>query len=246
MVLSDSLLVVYENTNSGLVSRSKKYNRLMRKLALPYKTNKEQLIRARDLGLNEIICKRLLPALCQEANRNDDLDSLVRTTSLKLILTEEEDVELPYINYKSKFTNNELSIFLKADESRDSLIRYLQFLCVNATKITICDNYFAHNWDNTNYLFRGVFPINTLNIEYVETHSELTVTRNSEKITQDFLTGIHSNWIVARSNLYENSHDRYLRIEGPEGKVEVMISSGFEHIWKSKPKEITCVIREVS
>ncbi|WP_337239653.1 hypothetical protein [Proteus faecis] len=246
MVLSDELLVVYENIKLDYRKYNKKYKKLMRKLVLPYETNKAQIVRAKEIGLDEAVYYRLLPSLANNSNRNDSLEMLAETTSLKLILTEDENVELPYINYKSNFANKELSIYLKSDDSRGPFVRYLQFLCANARKITICDNYFAYNWDNTRSLFNSILPRNRLSIEYVETHSELTVIRNSELMTQEYISTVFNQWTVTKSNLYTNSHDRYLRIESPEGTIEVMISSGFDHIWKNNPKEITCVIRDIT
>lgn len=244
MVLSTSLLIVYENIGSDPQRYGKKYKRLMKKLVLPYMTNKKQLVEAKAEGLNEDTYNRLLPQHHNLANRDDELSKLAVKTTLKIILTEDPNASLPYVYYHSSFMNRELAISLKASESREELIKYLQMLCTNAKKITICDNYFANNWDSTQSLFRSVLPRHKLSIEYVES-TDIVTNKNSEKMTQVFVSSVYAEWTICASTLYENSHDRYLLIESPEGKVEVMLSSGFDHIWKANPKEITCVFREV-
>lgn len=245
MVLSDELLVVYENYSLEPRRYKKKYNQLMAKLKLPYETNKDQLVRAKALGLNDACYDRLLPLHAQSATKNDDLPTLAETTSFKLILTTDDNVQLPYLNIKSNLTSKELTISLSATESRDELVKYLQMICAKATKVTICDNYFAKNWFNTQCLFSSVLPRHDLTIEYVETPQNLGVTLNSVEITNQYVQFIYLGWQVTQSTLYQGSHDRYLRIESPQGSIEVMLSSGFEHIWKTSPKEITCVFREI-
>ncbi|MBH0077452.1 hypothetical protein I6F48_18175 [Pseudoalteromonas sp. SWYJ118] len=244
MVLNTSLLIAYENMAFEPRKYQKKYKRLMKLISLPYKTNKKQLIRAKADGLNQTVYDRLMPQLQNEPDRDDSLEVLASKTSLKVILTEDEEAILPYVYYRSSFISNQITISLKASENRGDLVRYLQMLCFSATRVTICDNYLAQGWDNTQSLFRAVFPRNKLDIQFVETPNTLAVIKNSTKVTDGFAKSICIDWVVSESTLYQSSHDRYLLIEAPQGNIEVMISSGFDHIWKTNPKEITCVIRE--
>lgn len=246
MVLSDELLVAYENYALEPRRYNKKYKQLMNKLILPYETNKEQLVKAKALGLNDACYDRLLPIYAGSITKDYDLARLATTTSFKLILTTEQNQPLPYLNIKSTLTANNLTISLLATESRSDLVKYLEMICADATKITICDNYFAQNWANTQALFRTVLPRHRLNIEYVETSQTVNAVLNSTQITDAFATSVCPSWTVSPSTLYANSHDRYLKIESPSSKVEVMLSSGFDHIWKRNPKEITCVFREIT
>lgn len=244
MVLSTSLLLAYENVAFEPSKYQKKYKRLMKLISLPYKTNKKQLIEAKDDGLNQSVFERLMPQLQHQVDRDDSLELLASKTSLKIILTDDENAILPYVYYRSSFIENQITITLSPVESRVNFIKYLQMLCSSATKITICDNYLAQGWDNTNALFRAILPRHTLIIEFVETPDALGVVKNSTKITDAFVKSIFPQWTTSESALYGGSHDRYLLIESPQGNIEVMISSGFDHIWKANPKEITCVIRE--
>lgn len=244
MVLSTSLLIAYENMAFDPRQYQKKYKRLMKLISLPYKTNKKQLITAQAEGLSQSVFDRLIPQLQHQADRDDSLEVLASKTSLKVILTEDENAALPYVYYRSSFISNQITVSLDASENRDDLVRYLQMLCSSATQVTICDNYLAQGWDSTQSLFRAILPRHKLNIQFVETPDTLAVVKNSTKVTDGFVKSVCNDWTVSESTLYKNSHDRYLLIEAPEGNIEVMISSGFDHIWKANPKEITCVIRE--
>ncbi|MGL4449414.1 MAG: hypothetical protein ACRCZA_12215 [Shewanella sp.] len=245
MVLSTSLLLAYENIAFEPRKYQKKYKRLMKIISLPYKTNKRQLLEAQASGLSSSVFERLMPQLQHQADRNDSLELLASKTSLKVILTENENATLPYVHYRSEFMTNQITITLTPAESRENLIKYLQILCSSANKITICDNYFAQGWNNTQGLFHTILPRNKLMIAFVETPDVLVgVIKNSSKVTDNFVTSIYPEWEATMSDLYSGSHDRYLLIESPQGTIEVMISSGFEHIWKPNPKEITCVISE--
>ncbi len=245
MVLSTSLLIAYENVGFDYRTHQKKYKRLMRVLSLPYKTNKKQWVEARGFGLNDCAYQRLLPQLIQLGDKDAELEALAAQTRLKVILTEDENAVLPYVNYKSSFLSNELTIGLKPADCRINFVQYLQRLCASALKITICDNYFGKNWENTQALFHEILPRHRLLIEYVETHCNINDVKNSQKISDSFLQTICVDWSVTQSKLYKNLHDRYLLIESPQGKIELMLSSGFDHIWKRNPKEITCVLRDV-
>lgn len=247
MVLSTSLLIAYENATFEQHKSQNKYKRLMKLISLPYKTNKKQLVEAKALGLNQSVYDRLLPQLQNGADRDDSLEQLATKTRFKIILTEDKNAKLPYVYYRSRFITNQLTVNLSASDNRVELTEYLRLLCDSATRITICDNYFAQWWDHTKILFHRVLPRHELEILFVETPNMPSLVKNSSKITQSFAQEICSQWTVAEEKTrYQGSHDRYLLIESPHGDVEIMISSGFDHIWKTTPKEITCVISEKS
>jgi len=242
IVLDTTLLVEYLN-HTG----SKKYKKLLRKLSFPYSINKKQWVEAHRLGLNPLTYERILPQLMNEGEKDDDLPDLAMKSALKVILTEDTTKALPYVHYKDGMINNYVTITLGANESRSNLKKYLQILCWNAYKITICDNYFASNWESNQSLFHSVFPREDLVIEFADTPVGLGVVVNSTKITDLFVKSIYAGWSVqlTKQQKYLNCHDRYLLIEMPGHKVEVLLSSGFDHIWKTNPKELTCVFCSV-
>lgn len=245
MVLDTPLLIAYENMDD-----KNKVKRLHKKLVLPYLTNKKQWVEAKNSGLKipDAEYRQYLAGLANQPESDDDLVTLASKSLLKIILTEDENRPLPYVHYKKGMVNNQLTVTLTPSDDREYLKKYFQMLCSNADKVIICDNYFAQNWDNTCSLFHSILPRKKLTIEFSEIATGITAANNNSKINNDFAHSIHAEWSVkiTTNQRYINCHDRYLLIESPEGKIEVMLSSGFDHIWKNNPKELTCVLREVS
>lgn len=243
IVLETALLVEYLN-HTG----TKKYKKLLNKLSFPYSTNKKQWMEARALGLNDLTYSRILPMLMNEGEKDDSLEELASKSALKVILTEDPLKKLPYVHYKDGMIRNNITIKINANESRNDLKSYLELLCRGAHKVVICDNYFAKNWDNTKSLFYSILPRTKLIIEYAETPGSLSVVLNSTKITNQFVQGVYPEWRVQQTTYtkYINCHDRYLLIEMPGHKIEILLSSGFDHIWRTNPKELTCVFRNVT
>ncbi|MCO7262590.1 hypothetical protein [Dickeya zeae] len=245
MVLDTPLLVAYENMDD-----KNKVKRLHKKLVLPYLTNKKQWVAAKASGLkiSDSEYRQYLAGLAHRPESDDDLVTLASKSLFKIILTEDQSLTLPYVHYKKGMVNNQVTVTLGPSDNREHLKEYLKMLCSNARKVIICDNYFAQNWDNTCSLFYSILPRKTLNIEFSEIAEGIAAANNSSKINNDFAHSIHVEWSVqtTKNPKYINCHDRYLLIESPEGKIEVMLSSGFDHIWKINPKELTCVFRDVS
>jgi|GEM_PF-3516202 len=245
MVLDTPLLVAYENMDD-----KNKVKRLHKKLVLPYLTNKKQWVAAKAscLKISDAEYRQYLAGLANRPESDDDLITLASKSLLKIILTEDQNLPLPYVHFKKGMVNNQVTVTLSSSDTRTHLKTYFKMLCSNATKVTICDNYFAENWDNTCSLFHSVLPRKTLTIEFSEIAAGIAAANNSSKINNDFVHSIDPQWSVqiTTNPKYTNCHDRYLLIESPEGKIEVMLSSGFDHIWKNNPKELTCVFRDVS
>lgn len=243
IVLETPLLVEYLN-HTG----SKKYKRILKKITFPYSTNKKQWEAAKKLGLNDATYERVLPQLLNEGEKDDDLLTLASKSALKVILTDDPSKKLPYVHYKDGLINNHIAINIEANASRDDLKKYLEILCRDARRVTICDNYFATNWEHNKSLFYSILPRGNLIIEYADTPEKLNVLLNSKEITNDFVKSVCSDWSVQETTQqkYLGCHDRYLLIEMPGHKVEILLSSGFDHIWRSNPKELTCVFRNVS
>lgn len=242
MVLDNSLLIAYENKK-----KSKTFKLLMRKFTHPYATNWKQIKAALKEGLELPNHVQILSQMAQLPESNDDLITLASKTIFKIILTEDSSKAFPYVHFKNDMVNKNIVFSLSSTDSRQDLISYFGMMCSNATKITICDNYFSENWMENNKLFYQVLPRRRLHIEYAEVASGISARANSSEITNTFLHTICTDWTSSVSALqkYSNCHDRYLLIESPGSKIEVMLSSGFHHLWKANPKEITCVFTEI-
>lgn len=242
MVLDNSLLIAYENNKE-----SKKFKLLMRKFSHPYATNWKQIKAALKEGLELPNHIQILSQMAGLPEFDDDLVTLASKTTFKIILTEDSSKKFPFVHFKNNMVNKNIVFSLSSTDSRQDLLCYLQMMCGNATKITICDNYFSENWADNSKLFFRVFPRKTLHIEYAEIASGINARANNLEITNAFLHTICGDWTSSVSThlKYLNCHDRYLLIESPESKIEVMLSSGFHHLWKANPKEITCVFTEI-
>ncbi|HGY3148951.1 TPA: hypothetical protein ACNVU4_003034 [Morganella morganii] len=242
IVLDDDLLYHYLNGQ-----KTKKYKQLMRKYIYPHATNFKQLSRVIDehKELNQF--NGLLSQMANEPHHSDDLDVLASKTTFKIILTADKQKSFPFIHYKDYSVNNRLTFNLSPTDSRVVLTKYLQELCCEAKRVVICDNYFANNWQHTQSLFLSILPRKNLNIEYAETMPQTATIPNSQLITSSYVTKIWQGWTAGLTTdpKYFNCHDRYLLIESPSMCIEVMLSSGFSHIWQPNPKEITCVFNEI-
>lgn len=242
IVLDDNLLLTYIK---GV--KNKRYNRLMRKYIHPHITNFRQMSHIMKTIEDLPEYRPILAQMANEYHKDFDLISLASETLFKIILTDDPAKPFPYVHYEDAFVNNRLTFHLSPSDARDNLKTHLQRLCEKAYKITICDNYFANNWLHTQSLFMSVLPRQELLIEYADTLPSTSSVLNSHNITLPFLQSICPHWSVGLTTnaKYLNCHDRYLLIESPTSKIEVMLSSGFSHVWQPNPKEITCIFSEV-
>ncbi|WP_236475005.1 hypothetical protein [Escherichia coli] len=115
MVLDTSLLVAYENMDD-----KNKVKRLHKKLVLPYLTNKRQWIEARNLGLKmpELEYRQYLSMLASQPESDDDLVTLASKSLLKIILTENDNLSLPFVHYKKGMVNNQVTVTLSPTDNR--------------------------------------------------------------------------------------------------------------------------------
>ncbi|WP_227319150.1 hypothetical protein [Cedecea davisae] len=242
IVLDHSLLLTYLKGQ-----HTKKYKKLMRKYIHPHVTNFQQL--SYIMNTMEDLPKErpLLSQMASEPHSRYDLQTLALDTTFKIILTDDDTQAFPFVHIDDAVVNNKLTFHLSPTESRNELTLLLRRLCQDAKRIVICDNYFADNWEYTKSLFLSILPKKELIIEYAETMPNTTAVLNSMHITDIYISEQWHQWSVKQTlnTKYHNCHDRYLFIESPTSKIEVMISSGFSHIWKPNPKEITCVFSEI-
>ncbi|ECE0829946.1 hypothetical protein AC335_10485 [Salmonella enterica subsp. enterica] len=131
MVLDTSLLVAYENMDN-----KDKVRRLHKKLVLPYLTNKRQWVTAKEMGMKipEAEYRHYLASYANQPECDDDLVTLASKSLLKIILTEDENLPLPYVHYKKGMVNNQVTVTLSPSDNRTHLKTYLQMLCSNAKK----------------------------------------------------------------------------------------------------------------
>ncbi len=158
-------------------------------------------------------------------------EDLVNKTEYKLILTDDNS-DYPYVNINRDNIDTCLTGCFLQKDNRAKAIEHLKTLCKDARKVTIYDKFLS---ENSSYLvLKDIIPNKKIDVCYVNTHlvekclTELKLTLNECNFTQIRDTDTQH-------------HDRYIIIDD---KIEIVLSSGFEHLKENK-KEITYVVRNV-
>lgn len=245
LVLSDELFVLYQgfhhqdNPNKKV---RKQYDKLLENIALPIKTNATQINRCKE-RLNESRYNELMTTYLSSDNK-ETLEQLAQQTLYKLILTADPDTpDLPYLNINHSLMSKRFGITIEARQSREVLVDYLEQLLLKAKKVTICDNYFADNWENTAKFFR-LLPRCELNITFVESAPNTASQSNSAQFNPENIPDFWHEWTVSSNTdpSLSGRHDRYLIINE---QLEVMLSSGFDYLWNDR-KEISIFLKPIN
>ncbi|NVP00931.1 hypothetical protein HWA77_11975 [Photobacterium damselae subsp. damselae] len=253
VALDDTLFVEYFKFKNNKSTDHELIYKLISNLKMPFAQSNLQALRCineltESLSIDEvhsIISPELQTAYISGGLINESLEELSQKTLYKILLTNDESKnEFPYVNISSPCIEINYSKYCSPNDSRTSLLDHIKELCSNATKIVICDNYLPKHWQRTKNLFVDILPKNSLNIEYIEVPPYPNYTAYSIKKTE--IESICSLWVVSENttNLYQNRHDRYLRIISDTNTIEIILSSGFDYLWRTN-KEITCLFREL-
>lgn len=158
-------------------------------------------------------------------------EDLVNKTEYKLILTDDKS-NYPYVNIHNDNINTCLTGCFYQKDNRTKAIEHLKTLCKDANKITIYDKFLS---DNSSYLvLKDIIPNKKIDVCYVNSHLQ-------EPCLTDLKSTLNNcNFIQIRDTDTQH-HDRYIIIDD---KMEIVLSSGFEHLKENK-KEITYVVRNV-
>jgi len=243
LVLSNKLFSLYKrfhSIESPTTKEIRTYEKLLNKISFPIETNAAQIINCKaSHNLPEHIYDDLIAPFLSVGNY-ESLENLSQSTFYKLILTTNDvDRCFPYFNINKDEIDKVYSITCEIDASRYYLISYLTSLLSTAKKILIQDMYFSHESSNATNLF-AILPDTSLNVEYIQNYNGGGRT-NTDVFTDVNL--VNPKWNVSRNTeaKFQTCHDRYLIIDG---KIEVMLSSGFFYLW-SRSKEIKCVIQKL-
>ncbi|MGF1793750.1 hypothetical protein L4D21_24455, partial [Photobacterium profundum] len=222
-------------------------------LKMPFVLDNTQALRCinrLDVSIrNQVLSPALqmqLLALGQPAKTDQEL---ALSSIYKIMLTADiTKTSFPYVNISTPKIELNYCKTCLATEPRIDLINHLKYLCADANKIILCDNYLINNWNNNKALFDTIFPKKKLDIYYVEVPHYFkktgcqAVRRYSTKAAD--IKAKCSDWTYQSTSLYTSRHDRYLLIETATSKIEVILSSGFDYLWRTN-KEITCVFRQI-
>ncbi|HAT3713915.1 TPA: hypothetical protein I8583_002793, partial [Serratia marcescens] len=114
IVLDDNLLYHYLKGD-----KTKRYNKLMRKYIHPHVTNFNQLSRVINAHIDLPKENNLLAQMANEPHSRDDLEALALKTTFKIILTDDENKNFPFVHFDNAVVNNRLTFHLSPSQSRD-------------------------------------------------------------------------------------------------------------------------------
>ncbi|MEZ8056226.1 hypothetical protein [Vibrio atlanticus] len=252
VALDDELFIEYFRFKNGKTTDHSLVCNLLSHLKLPFVQSSCQAYRCHQAlkGLEgdegQIISPALLSAFLSGGIQTKTIEELGKMSRYHLVLTADDNRNsYPYLNINERNIELNYSKTCLKGEPRSEITNHLESLCTDATKITICDNYFfAQKWGDggitTENFFDEILPKKDLVIEFVSKSK-------SVKKHKPLVTAKQTSWNVTQYNgacYSTQNHDRYLIIEKPNQKIEVMLSSGFIYLWKPE-KEITCIFREI-
>lgn len=243
LVLDDAMLILFERFRAGAgvddLACSTLFA-LMGKLKLPYKTNPDQIQRCRD-KLPEVFLKEIAPSFFAGDAPNESLEDMAMHTLYKIILTDKE-ARLPFVNIFSERFSNDFNIYLKKNEPRDELHEYIKSCLVGSNKIIITDRYLENALDRGYCNLEKMIPDDSIEIVCNEHISENQKFPASAKL-RSYMLQYCRNKISSKSYNFDNIHDRYITIEYPNYKYQIICSSGIEYLFCDQ-KEITCIFRK--
>lgn len=160
-----------------------------------------------------------------------DIEELSAKTEFQLILTDDKS-EYPYVNIYSDNIETCLTGCFYQKENRNKAIEHIKSLCKRANKITIYDKFIS---ENSNYLLlKDIIPNKAIEVSYVNNHLD-------DKCLKDLESTLNECIFKEIKDTDTQHHDRYIIIND---KLEIILSSGFEHL-KGDKKEIIYIVRNV-
>lgn len=209
------------------------YDKVLVSKLLRYHTGIEFIYNNDQLGRAGITVDKTLSIGLKKAGfDNKNIEDLRKKTEYKLILTDDKS-DYPHININDdNILTCVIGCFLQND-ARDKAIKHIEFLCANAREITIYDAY-LHSGNNIDGL-KSILPNKKCTVNYVADH-----------ILPAQIPGLESQFPLCTFNVIRDTdthhHDRYIIIDK---KLEIMLSSGFEHL-VSNAKDLTYVVRPIT
>ena len=226
----------------------------------PHLTNIRQLEEV--LGPDNVNDVLLASLVQSEIPKDASLEQIAELTRYKIILDENRS-DFPYVKINETDDIRLLySGIFKQRMAREKCIQHLKSLCKKATNIIIYDKYLVgHKCENdckilmSNIvsLFDTSCRVNLIIPCYCENRrkAEDFHTCKEWKILDKCLRELKLSNPNLRYSLpdlegsvYNNCHDRYMRIYTDNESVEILLSSGFDHLF-SNEKDFTYIIRPI-
>lgn len=243
LVLEDGLLNLYLDFKHGQRCNSRNVCHLL-SFYKTYLTNYGQYRRI-NRRMSRILHAQLLSSGVTD---NLSLQDLAKKTKLKIILSDSQ-TSFPYVEIHG---NDEIELNFSGtsvNTSRNKCMDHLKALCENATDVEIYDSYLCNN-RNISLLINvcSLLGSSSKNVS-------LYVSSTSARCGQ--CQSNYRSWVVTNASRFPNLnfnptmvvltppndlHDRYMKLKTPTGDIEILLSSGFDHLLNGT-KDFTYVVR---
>lgn len=209
------------------------YDKALVSKLLRYHTGIEFIYNNDQLGRVGITVDKTLSIRLKKAGfDNKNIEDLSKKTEYKLILTDDNS-NYPYVNINNDNILTCITGCFLQNDARNKAVEHIRSLCANAREITIYDAY-LHSGNNIDGL-KSILPNKNCTVNYVSGH-----------ILSTQITDLESQFPQCTFNVIRDTdthhHDRYIIIDR---KLEIMLSSGFQH-FINRTKDLTYVVRPIT
>lgn len=232
MVLDDSLFLEYHKYKNNEEYDKNTILKLFQYFNGNILTNLAQYKR---MGLSPV--DNIKSQMVHAANKNQELTSLAKETSIKYILSKDKSI-FPYVNVDSdqEKIKNCVGGFFEIQENRDKAVEHIKALCSTAQKIAIYDKYFSNGNDNV-ALLASILPHHALEIVcYGNEQNGM----NEQQIND--LYKMCNLYTIKKETREQKLHDRFIDIDD---KIEIILTSGFDHLANTKG-DFAYVVRAIN
>lgn len=227
LVIDDDLLIQYLDFIAGKKEKDATIGALLYHYRHDHLTNYAQLER-----IGRVISPQLKVQLLHRPEKKDGLVELAARTKFKVILSQREQSDYPYLNIYSDVFDNAFTAVFKRHEPRNKAYEHLKSLCAKAKIIYVYDAHFSKQGVENVQILERILPKKKIKIIYSEDHIK------EPELTQ--LRTICSDWDFEARDLWTH-HDRYIIIDD---KIEVILTSGFYH-FSVTTKDCSYIVREI-
>lgn len=241
MVISDRLFIEYHKFigskfEGELLDDESKYDKKVVKSMLRYFKNNWYTNYLQYVRNNVVMPSSLKNQLLHSKSRKKSLEELAAESAYKIILNDEGKTTFPYVDIFSddESIKNCLTATFKNGRDRSKAREHIKRLCSKASDIFIYDKYIKNQSPVILNLLKFILPIRSINIHYVPSHFDTMI--NDLESFCDKWTFVDESIMKSHSH-----HDRYLVIDN---KIEVILTSGFDHLARDID-DFTYVVREI-
>ncbi|HEB9285460.1 TPA: hypothetical protein RZK36_001767 [Campylobacter coli] len=228
LVLDDEVLIEFEKFKNSLKFDKDIIENLFKYYKPTHLINLEQIQKLEKSNL--VIDSDIKNAFLQSGYANLTLEELSQKTTLKIILTNDKNKSFPYLYIKDEKIENNLCATFKQKESREKAFEYFKNLFLEANSIFIYDQYLTQE-----NLEEFIKQCNISKNIYLPKYIYNTINLGGNEMIK----------IDKQNNRYLGCHDRYILIYYPTYKIELILTSGIDHLLDTS-KDFTYIVRLIT